>query len=231
MSSIETPGQQALHAAGVVHDLGNLIQIATSAVRTIARNPQVVALPSVDPLLVHATTSLERAAALVRQSIGGRGVPAAEELRIDACLAQLRPLLQYVCGPQVEIELVSNLPIAIECRRLDFENDILNLTINACDAMPDVGTLRILTDVAEGPEIPEAVIVVADTGSGMTPEIAAHALEPFFTTKTEGRGSGTGLPSVKAFVDEVGGRLSISTAPGKGTAVTMRLPIAGTAYR
>jgi signal transduction histidine kinase len=236
MSSIETPGQQALHVvagsmAGVVHDLGNLIQIATSAVRIISRNPEVVAVPSVDPLLMHATTSLERAAALVRQSIGQRNVPAAEALRIDTCLAQLKPLLQYACGPQVAVELASDLPIAIECRRLDFENAILNLTLNARDAMPDGGVLRIQTDVAEGPEIPEAVIVVADTGSGMTPEIAARALEPFFTTKPEGRGSGTGLPSVKAFVDEAGGRMSISTAPANGTAITLRLPIAGTAYR
>jgi signal transduction histidine kinase len=228
---LEPRGLATGSLSGVVHDLGNLIQIASSAVRVISRNPEVVAMPSIDPLLVHATTSLERAAALVRQSIGLRDEPAAEDLRIDACLTALRPLLQYACGPQVVVELMAELPVAVECSRLDFENAILNLALNARDAMPGGGVVRITADVADGPEIPEVVIVVADTGMGMSPEVAARALDPFFTTKPAGRGSGAGLPSVKAFVDEAGGRLAISTAPGGGTEVTMRLPIAGAGYR
>jgi signal transduction histidine kinase len=231
MPAFERPEVRPETLATVVHDIGNLIQIASSAVRIIARDPEVNASQKLDPLISHATTSLERAGALIRQSIGERGTATTEDLRLDLCLAELRPLLQYACGSAIVIELSAGLPLSVDCRRLDFENAILNLALNSRDAMPAGGLIRITTDLAEGPESPEAIVVVGDTGTGMAADIAERALDPFFTTKSEGRGSGTGLPSVKAFVDDTGGRLSILSAPGRGTEVTMRLPVAGAQYR
>jgi signal transduction histidine kinase len=113
---------------------------------------------------------------------------------------------------------------------------LLNLAINARDAMPDGGELRVATarrtideaDVARPPELAPgtyAAIAVTDTGAGMSPEVRARAFEPFFTTKPPGHGTGLGLPSVHGAIRQRGGAVTVDSAPGCGTTFTLLLPL------
>ena len=115
------------------------------------------------------------------------------------------------------------------------ENAILNLALNARDAMPEGGTLHIRTTEAHvrrssapNPQARDFVhqmsIVVQDNGAGMTPDVLSHALEPFFTTKETGKGSGLGLPMVYGFAKQSNGDLTIESEQGKGTKATLSLP-------
>jgi len=116
------------------------------------------------------------------------------------------------------------------------EAAILNIALNARDAMSEGGTLTIRTSTAKVTERPQtddqpspgnyAVLAVQDTGCGMTPEIAARAFEPFFTTKSEHGGTGLGLSMVYGFARQSGGAVVIESAPAVGTTVTMFLPLA-----
>src|SRR5437764_2377757 len=119
-----------------------------------------------------------------------------------------------------------------------FETALLNLVINARDAMPNGGTLRISTgletiaaaeakrmsDIAPGDYV---AVSVADTGEGMPPDVLSRAFEPFFTTKEVGKGSGLGLSQVYGFVTQSGGHVAIDSTPGAGTTVTLYLPAVG----
>jgi CheY-like chemotaxis protein len=112
------------------------------------------------------------------------------------------------------------------------ESALVNLAVNARDAMVRGGRLEMSARIADsGPaDAPEAdgfvEIAVADEGAGMSPEVASHAIEPFFTTKPPGKGTGLGLSQVYGFVRQSGGDLRIESEPGRGTTVTLRLPIA-----
>jgi CheY-like chemotaxis protein len=109
---------------------------------------------------------------------------------------------------------------------------LLNLVVNARDAMPQGGVLRLRTAAASpvrtaaGPGAPAALLEVEDTGSGMSSEVAAHAVEPFYTTKPGSAGPGLGLSTVYGIVRQMGGRLEISSGPGVGTRVRIELPLA-----
>ena len=115
------------------------------------------------------------------------------------------------------------------------ENAILNLALNARDAMPDGGTLRITTVKESMPACSESnhsahgrehqmSVIVEDTGFGMSPDVLSHALEPFFTTKDAGHGNGLGLPMVYGFAKQSNGDLLIDSEEDKGTRVTLTLP-------
>ena len=116
-----------------------------------------------------------------------------------------------------------------------FEAAILNLVVNARDAMPQGGRVEITTgnvviDAAEARRSPDltagayVLVRVADTGSGMDPDVAAHAFEPFFTTKEVGKGTGLGLSQVYGFIKQSGGHVVIDSAPGVGTTFRLYLP-------
>jgi len=108
--------------------------------------------------------------------------------------------------------------------RLRLEQMLVNLVANAGDAMPDGGNLNILV----GPGAAgtgQAMIEVIDTGTGMTPELLERIFDPFFTTKPPGKGTGLGLPSLKAMVEESGGSLAVASEPGKGSRFLILLPV------
>ena len=117
------------------------------------------------------------------------------------------------------------------------EAAVLNVALNARDAMPDGGSLTIRTDTVDVAEETAAAyelqpgayveLVIEDTGAGMAPEVAARVFEPFFTTKTGGAGTGLGLSMVYGFAKQSGGSVAIASVPGRGTTVTMLLPVAG----
>jgi len=209
--------------AGLVHDLGNYIQIATSAVHIISRHADVVASEGLGTIASHAAASLEHAGALIRR---GAEVPMAEAVSIEDCLTQMGPLLHYALGPDIRVKLLVGIVPKIQCSALGLQNALLNLALNARDAMPGGGTLSVSAVTADGPENVEVEITMRDTGVGMTREVLDHALEPYFTTKAGTVGHGMGLPGVRSFVEQFGGRLSIDSAPYAGTTVTLRLPAA-----
>ena len=159
-----------------------------------------------------------------------------KQVDVNAFVAGMEGLLRRSLGEQVEIAFVPGndlWPVAIDPAQL--EAAILNLAINARDAMPDGGRLTIGTgnavvdatyaatyrDVAIGEYV---VVSVSDTGMGMSPEIVARAFEPFFTTKEVGKGTGLGLSMVYGFAQQSGGHVAIHSEPGVGTSVRMYLP-------
>jgi len=218
-------------ADGVVHDLGNLIQIAASAVNIIGRSPHNRGGAMLEPTIARARTALLQAGALVRQTVQPPTEPTllwrtADLQDIGSCLEEIWALIEWTCQPDItlSLELADNLP-GIACNRLELQNAILNLVINARDATPKGGAIRIIAGLnAASPS--RIDLTVADDGVGMSRETLLAAFRPYFTTKSQGRGAGLGLPMVHRFAEQAGGRVDIESAPGAGAAVTIRLPVA-----
>jgi two-component system cell cycle sensor histidine kinase/response regulator CckA len=134
-------------------------------------------------------------------------------------------MLQRLVGEDVSVE--TDLPPvgSINADRAQLEQVIVNLAVNARDAMPEGGTLRISTRLEPHDPPPERVVIaVRDTGTGMTPDVQARAFEPFFTTKERGRGTGLGLSTAYGIVRQSGGDMRIRSAPGEGATLEILLP-------
>jgi signal transduction histidine kinase len=214
----------AIAAAGVVHDLGNLIQIASSVINILARTPNMPATHS-GPMLDRARTSLEHAGALVRQNIGSIRDRAVATKRSDiaACMSDVAALIGTMDAPGLvlELDLEPNLPDAC-CDFIGLRRALLNLVTNARDAMAGEGIVLLRARA-----VPSGIeLQVVDNGPGMSRETLARVFDPFFTTKTDGLG-GIGLPMVERFARNGGGSVSIASEPGIGTIVTLRLPAIG----
>lgn len=213
-------------AAGVVHDLGNLIQIASSALNIMESNPNI-RTSGLEPVIAGARTSLDQAGALVRQTIGlARAQRAAvEEANIPDCFAEIEAIVAggWKKAARLDVRIHSDVP-SVRCDPLALKNAVLNLLLNARDAMPDGGAILLRAENAgEG----HVEVRVSDKGIGMTPETVARAFDPFFTTKSTGMG-GVGLPMVKRFAEEVGGRVLIESELGLGTTVILKMPASRT---
>ncbi|BCJ90553.1 hypothetical protein IZ6_12880 [Terrihabitans soli] len=208
--------------AGVVHDLGNLIQIAYSALNIMANDPSI-RRAGLSPVVDGARTSLDQAGALVRQTIGRARaeVSAQEEISLPECLTEIETLIAgtWTERARLNVEIGGDLPF-IRCDPLALKNAVLNLLFNARDAMPDGGVIRLSAAEAGGDGIE---VRVSDSGIGMKPETVARAFDPFFTTKSNGMG-GVGLPMVKRFAEEAGGRVVIESSFGIGTTVILQMP-------
>ncbi|MFA6114731.1 MAG: ATP-binding protein [Sphingomonas sp.] len=213
-----------LSAAGAVHDLGNLIQVASAAINILVRTP---GMPTVhaQPLLGRAKASLEEAGAIVQQTISRirDHIPAVEDTNVMACLTDVAALVGSMdeAGLVIEIDVEPGLP-QVKCDPIGLRRAILNLVFNARDAMAGGGIISIEAR-AMSRSAPGVEIRVADDGVGMSPGTLSRVFDPFFTTKEDGLG-GIGLPMVERFVRGAGGDISIGSAPGIGTTVTMRLP-------
>jgi signal transduction histidine kinase len=190
---------------------------------------------SLRKLAITAQMSAQRAADLTGRLLAHlRHRSAAEPGLLDVreAICTLAPLLRQIVGPDVAIDVLGE-PTAciIVADRTEFDCVILNLGLNARDAMPHGGRLGICVQSRPGygalrspaTRRPWVRIAVADTGTGMPPEIAARACEPLFTTKGE-RGSGLGLARVESFVRRLGGHMDINSRVGAGTTVTLYLP-------
>lgn len=216
-----------LESAGVAHELGNLIQIASSAVNIIARSSRFDVAPTLEPVISGARASLERAGILVRQSLHHADNDSSEAEHIDVAqsLAELVELIQPTWAPKhrLALDLGAALP-AVKCTPLGLQSAILNLAFNARDSMPNGGTIRIAV-AALFPDAGKTLVelTVKDSGIGMTDDTMKRAFDPFFTTKSGGLG-GVGLPMVKRFAEEAGGQIKLSSMPGAGTTVTLLLP-------
>lgn len=158
-----------------------------------------------------------------------------EPVDLDANVASMADMLRSALGgmTRVELDLAPAVPTAfVDPKQLDLV--LLNLAINARDAMPNGGTLRIATGYeavgeATRPEHPPAgeyvIVTVTDTGVGMAPELLGRIFEPFFTTKEPGRGSGLGLSQALGFVHQSGGGIRVASTPGRGTTIRLYLPL------
>ncbi|HEY6887193.1 MAG TPA: ATP-binding protein, partial [Solirubrobacter sp.] len=167
----------------------------------------------------------ERGAELTRQMLMfSRGSQREEQSSdVNRAIEGCETLLRRAGGDGVDVR-IALAPAAsiVALGRGRIEQILLNLTLNARDAMPTGGTLTIQTTV-DGERMR---LTVADTGEGMPAEVAAHAFDPFFTTKSEGTGTGLGLSIVYGIVDRAGGKIDLDSSPGAGTRFTIELPLA-----
>jgi signal transduction histidine kinase len=213
---------------GVVHDLGNLIQIATSALNIISRSPDMNRVSSFEPVVANASASLHRAGMLVRETmrLARDGQATIEPVDVWVCLIEIEALVRTTWDRNIEFELYGSqaLPV-LNCNRVGLQSALMNLLLNARDAMPDGGVISLVATAVDNEHAAtEVELRISDNGLGMTKEVLRHATDPYFTTKVSGLG-GLGLPMVFRFAQEAGGRLQLESEPGRGTVATLRLPI------
>jgi PAS domain S-box-containing protein len=180
----------------------------------------------------------DRAAALARQllAFGRKQVLQPKVLSLNTVVDEMKPMLQRLIGEHIVLETALDPGAGSICVDLgQLEQVVLNLVVNARDAMPDGGRLTLRTgreilerqETSEGEEMPSgsyAVLAVRDTGSGMEPEVLSRLFEPFFTTKDRDKGSGLGLATVHGIVHQSGGGIRVESTPGQGTRFTIFLP-------
>jgi signal transduction histidine kinase len=215
-----------LMASGVVHDLRNLMQVVSSAVHLIEQKLDQPTRMSVAPFISGALQSVDRATALSRQLLGvsRKDIAPDEAVYLDSVLSSMSLPIGWAAGPDIRVELDLEEGLApVFCSAPEFENVVLNLVINAKDAMPNGGTLRVACrgNFDDGATV---VVRVTDTGCGMSAETAERACQPLFTTKPPGDGTGLGLAMVSEFARRAGGSVQIESAANCGTAVILRLP-------
>lgn len=219
-----------LMTAGIIHDLGNILQILSNTVDFLDQHPTIRATNALQPAVARAVTSLDRASALIRQILSfARGKDTKQEsVDIAMCLAGLERLLRWIGknNMRIDVHVDADVP-RVMCNRWNLENAILNLALNARDAMPKDGLLSITaTPSCDGNDVVTGVVLrVCDTGCGMTKETMARAFDAFFTTKISTGGTGLGLMMVRRFAEETGGIVTIQSNLGLGTTVALWLPI------
>lgn len=219
---------------GVAHDFNNLLTAVLGNLELLSRR---VEDPKLARLVANARQAADRGAKLTAQLLAfskkQRLDP--EPVDLNEVVASMRELLSSTLGGAVRVEtsLGADLPSAM-ADRTQLELVLLNLAINARDAMPAGGRLRVSTDrerlvvpplKAHEPPVGDYVVLrVADDGHGMTPEVLDRVFEPFFTTKGPGKGSGLGLPQVLGVVQQMGGGVRVESEPDRGSTFSVYLP-------
>jgi hypothetical protein len=216
-------------AGGIAHDFNNLLTTILGVSEML-----LAGLPPGDPLaedLGAVRDAGRRAAGLTRQLLAFSRKQRIEvrPLQLDEIVRAFAPMLSRLIGEDVKVRL----DLAIGLPRVladpaQVEQILMNLAVNGRDAMPDGGTLTIelASEPGEAPAGPYVRLSVADTGAGMTADVAARAFEPFFTTKARGKGTGLGLATVYGIVKQHGGLVSVASAPGAGARFDVLLPVA-----
>jgi signal transduction histidine kinase/DNA-binding response OmpR family regulator len=230
---METIGQLT---GGVAHDFNNLLMAVMGNLDLLRK--RLPDDPRLHRLVEGAIQGAERGASLTQRLLAFARQQDLRAVPVDlrALIEGMVDLLERSLGPRVELrlDLPQNLPPArIDANQLELA--ILNLAINARDAMPDGGRIYIAVteyqtrgEVGLGPGR-YLKLSVADTGSGMSPEILKRAIEPFFSTKQVGKGTGLGLSMVHGLAVQLGGTLQLTSTVGKGTCATLVLPVAAAA--
>ncbi len=221
---------------GVAHDLNNVLVAVTGSYELIRRR---VDDPALLRLVQLGEQGASRAAALVRQLLAFARRETLKPVLVDvaALLDQVESLARHTIGPAVTCVLdveAGIWPVLVDPQQLEMA--LLNLAVNARDAMEEGGTLRISARnqshgaawTGASHRGPAVAIAVTDTGSGMSPQVLARACEPFFTTKPRDKGTGLGLATARGFAEQSGGALHIESRVGQGTTVTILLPAAHT---
>lgn len=221
-------------AGGVAHDFNNLLTVIlgyVSAVETRVGDRDRT-------MLAEARRAAERAAELTGRllAFGRRQTLQLTALDVDTLLTGMLPLAQSLCGELVEIDTsLQSAGLTVRGDAGQLERAVMNLIVNARDAMPGGGRLRVRSSPfhpdadfrVEHPwaKAPSYVrIEVSDTGVGMSPNTLEHVFEPFYTTKALGEGTGLGLPAAQGIVEQHDGAIEVQSAQGRGTMVSMYLP-------
>ncbi|KVL65741.1 ATP-binding protein [Burkholderia ubonensis] len=214
---------------GVAHDFNNFLVAILGNLELLL--PRLDGQHDAQTMAERARRAAERASRLTRRLLAfARRQPLqAERVSVRAMLAEMLDLVEYSAGQRVTVVLEPAAePLWVNVDRGQLENAVLNLTLNSAAAMPDGGTLTLAArrePAAAGAAAPCAIVLsVTDTGCGIAPLLLDKVIEPFFTTKAAGEGSGLGLSSVYGFVRQSGGDLRIHSEVGRGTRVELWLP-------
>jgi PAS domain S-box-containing protein len=222
---------------GLAHDFNNLLAGISGSLELMQNRMQQGRLTEVDKYMVAAQGAAKRAAALTHRllAFSRRQTLDPKPTDVNRLVGGMQDLIQRTVGPQITVEVVGASgvwPALVDPPQL--ENGLLNLCINARDAMPDGGRITIETAnkwmderAARQHNMPEGQylsLAVTDTGTGMPPEVIARVFEPFFTTKPIGEGTGLGLSMIYGFAQQSGGQVRIYSEVGQGTTVCIYLP-------
>ncbi|RZI54489.1 MAG: PAS domain S-box protein [Pseudomonas sp.] len=223
---------------GIAHDFNNMLATITSSLELMNRRIASGKGGDLTRYLTLASTAAQSAAALIKRllAFSRKQTLDLQALDVNAAIAQMEDMLRRSIGEQIQFELAlqPGLP-TVKSDRNQLENALLNLTINARDAMPEGGVIRISTSSREldasyaamHPGVipgPYVMVSVSDDGMGMSPEVVAKAFDPFFTTKPIGQGTGLGLSMIYGFARQTHGHASIHSVQGEGTTVNVYLP-------
>jgi len=210
---------------GVAHDFNNLLTVVLGNIDMLGRKAEdeTRRLRRIDAI----RQATERGRDLTRQllAFSRRQHLSPVSLDVNALIADFSPLIRQAVGEAVTLDV--KLADESVCAHVDptqLETALLNLAVNARDAMPAGGSLAIITSRQTTAAGDSVVIEVRDTGVGMSPEVRERVFEPFFTTKEVGKGSGLGLSQVYGFVRQSDGEVRLESAPGEGTSFKLRLP-------
>ena len=227
-------------AAGIAHDCNNLLTAIQGYSELLSNR-----LGLDDPLrgdVAEIAKASARAAALTRQllTFGGGADRAPEPLALTGLVRGVETLLRRMLGGEFELRAaLSEEPLVVEVDSGQIEQVLLNLILNARDAMPRGGVITVETEAvaleadrdfghASLPAGRYARLGVLDTGAGMNAEVLARAFEPFFTTKDRAQGTGLGLATSQAIVEQFDGAVVLASEPGVGTAASVYLPLRDT---
>ncbi|MCW2286405.1 signal transduction histidine kinase [Rhodoblastus acidophilus] len=221
-------------ACGIAHDINNILQAVIIGAEIIRQRPNDAQhVEKTSKLLSLAAT---RGASIVRRvlTLARPSERCAQAVDTSILLAELSDLLVLSLGDGVKLRMHFGADLPRVCvDRAEFETVLINLAINGRDAMNQGGALTVsvysqsVDDTQVGlPPGDYLRVDVVDSGSGMDKDTLSRAMEPFFSTKPAGKGTGLGLSMARDFAERFGGALRISSAPGFGTSVTLRLPTA-----
>jgi signal transduction histidine kinase/DNA-binding response OmpR family regulator len=209
---------------GVAHDFNNLLTVVLGNIELIKR--RTGDQHELGRQIEAVRLAAEKGGALTRQLLAFSRRQRLNPLTVDlnGLIADFAPLLRQAVGEAVSIELeLAAEPLPAHLDPAQFESALLNLAVNARDAMEGGGVLSIAAGTVGGDDS-RILVTVRDTGQGMDTDVASRIFEPFFTTKEIGKGSGLGLSQVYGFVRQSGGEISVSSVPGQGAAFEIYLP-------
>lgn len=225
-------------AGGIAHDFNNLLATMVANLEVMKMKITMGDTAGLERYVEGALGVADRAGALTHRllAFSRRQTLDPKPVNVNRLVASMTDMIQRAVGPSVELSAALDAGIwTTRCDPNQLESALLNLAVNARDAMPEGGSLRIETRNAAVDETAAArqsgiapgdyvEIRVIDNGTGMSPEVAARAFDPFFTTKPQGQGTGLGLSMIYGFVTQSGGHVGIESEPGNGTAVCIMLP-------
>jgi signal transduction histidine kinase/CheY-like chemotaxis protein len=205
---------------GIAHDFNNLVQAISGSLELISSNPHSDRVPRWVGVGIEA---ISRASHLTAQllTFSRNQKLQIKEVELAPVIMNVRQLITRTIGPDIQISTSNITDVVVRTDPVQLELAILNLAVNARDAMPEGGSLTISTII----ENDEVEINVTDTGIGIPADVAARVFEPFFTTKDIGKGTGLGLSMVYGLANQSGGDVYIKKTSEKGTTITISLPV------
>ena len=218
-------------ASSIAHDFNNLLTVIYSSTELMALLPHEHAA-----LLAEIQGAVQRGAALSRRLLlfSRRTAGNPRDIELRASLSELMPLLRRLVGDDVRLHAALDGPLHARMDPVQLDQIVMNLVVNARDAMPAGGSLHLSLRAASHEELPVALqhspfaafarLDVRDSGVGIAPDMVGRIFEPFFTTKQDGRGTGLGLSILRSILDELGGDVAVSSVIGRGSTFHVWIP-------